>query len=377
MICNKCNHKLPDDSEFCQYCGSRIEQEDVQQADTIEDVQQADTIEEVTDAMASSEEHEEASEMEFPDLENATPEEALEAIIKLQAEQTIKNMEKNRQSQPNYEGDADFGLVPEKPIYTLALKSVDGESEYLDRLCTENGIKIKWERDGSTRAEGVSGMIDIYDTYLPSGEFYKTIYINMYGAKASQGVPKGFAFSKPKVTRPTIHNGMQSPQKKDQKPNKNILDIINIFIILLTVILALIGTYYIGTYYIYYYVPEVFTAIFFIGFVHLLLKILNVVKLKNNIVVTIIIAISLAIMMCCSLAGYVEIGLPICLTTLYLLVCEIYKIIKYFIEKYHCTQSYKLKCYKKVEKIHSYLEKGIMSQEEYEKTKSEILKRVK
>ncbi len=36
MICNKCNHKLPDDSEFCQYCGNKLELGSVDSIDKIE-----------------------------------------------------------------------------------------------------------------------------------------------------------------------------------------------------------------------------------------------------------------------------------------------------------------------------------------------------
>jgi len=127
--------------------------------------------------------------------DDSTPEDLLRSIMAFQANETINAMKANAESQPNNENDADFGLVPEKPIFTLATMSVDGEKEYLNKLYTTDGNKITYTRRGSTSASGINGMIDIYDTHLPSGQFYKTIYIDMYGAKMSQSAPKGFSFS--------------------------------------------------------------------------------------------------------------------------------------------------------------------------------------
>ena len=128
------------------------------------------------------------------DSEDNTSDELVNSLLKYQAEQTIKNMNANGSDQPNNESDDDFGLVPEKPIYTLALKSVIGEKDYLNKLFTSNGEKITYNRRGSMCSEGVNGMIDIYDTFLPSGELYKTIYLNMYGAYESSKAPLGFVF---------------------------------------------------------------------------------------------------------------------------------------------------------------------------------------
>lgn len=191
MKCYNCGQLLPDDSEFCQYCGKRIETEISIQENVVEEVSVAD-------------ETTETAEVDLPDLENATPEEALDVIIKMQAEETVKNLKENSKNQPNNEEDVDFGLVPEKPIYTLALMSVDGEREYLNQLYTENGVKIKWNRRGSTSVNGINGIIDVYDTYLPSGELYKTIFINMYGAKKSEKAPVGFTLNNVEAKRKKV-----------------------------------------------------------------------------------------------------------------------------------------------------------------------------
>jgi hypothetical protein len=136
--------------------------------------------------------HKETTERSDNDM---APKDALLEILANHAKETNLAMEANKKNQPNNEANEKFGLVPEMPIYTLATMSVRGEKEYLNKLYTVNGEKITWERRGSLSIEGIHGMIDIYDTFLPSGQPYKTIYINMYGAYKSTKAPVGFVMS--------------------------------------------------------------------------------------------------------------------------------------------------------------------------------------
>ena len=332
MICNKCYHKLPDDSEFCQYCGSKIEILTV--AEPVED--------------------------ELPDVANMSGENALKFIMATQVKATKEAYDANAQSQPNNERDADFGLVPGKPIYTLARKSVDGEIEYLSKLRTPKGEKVKWNRRGSTSIEGINGMIDIYDIYLLSGQKYTTIYINMYGAKASTKMPAGFGVPK------------TQPVKKVNKAMNLKLDLINIFVLIIPLILSIAGMD--SNYYAY----EIFVSILVIGIITLILKIIEVAKFKNNIIFTSIISSALLIMTICSLATEdEEIGPWVCIFSLYLLICELCKLIKPCIELYHGSQSYKLKCYKKINLINEYLEKGVITQEEFDETRKQIVSKIR
>lgn len=177
---------MPDDSEFCQYCGNKIEQGFVISTEVVEETKQVEAPVAFPAAPIVEDE---------PSIDDMTPDEALNASLKMQTKNTVEAMESNSKIQPDNERDSDFGLVPEKPIFTLALMSVDGEKEYLNCLYTTNGEKIKYNRRGSMSVAGINGMIDIYETFLPSGQPYKTIYINMYGAKKSTKAPAGFVIN--------------------------------------------------------------------------------------------------------------------------------------------------------------------------------------
>lgn len=85
--------------------------------------------------------------------------------------------------------DPEYGLVSEKPIYT---QGVNGSKRYLSALRAASGESLTWTRCGSKCVEGIEGMIDIYESTLPSGEPYKTLFLNMYGSANSETVPQGF-----------------------------------------------------------------------------------------------------------------------------------------------------------------------------------------
>ena len=95
----------------------------------------------------------------------------------------------NTDLEKRYLEDPEYGLVAAKPIYT---SGIDGSKKYLNHLKSALGEDLSWKRRGSISLDGVNGMIDIYDSFLSSGEVYKTIYINMYGSSNSVNIPQGF-----------------------------------------------------------------------------------------------------------------------------------------------------------------------------------------
>ncbi len=100
-----------------------------------------------------------------------------------------KQAAENTEAEKKNLNDAEYGLVKTKPIYT---HGIGGSNQYLRELETSAGLSLSWRRRGSTPVDGINGMVDVYDSRLPNGSEYKTLFINMYGTSNSEVIPKGF-----------------------------------------------------------------------------------------------------------------------------------------------------------------------------------------
>ena len=328
MKCSKCNRILPEDSEFCQYCGNRL------------------SVSPVSKSAAKEKESEFLSKSD---------------MFEMLLDARLQAYNANKKSQPNNEGDPNFGLVPEKPIYTLASKSVAGEKEYLSRLRTPTGERVTWSRRGSVGVDGINGMVDIYDVYLLSGQKYATLYINMYGAKASESLPSGFAPLKARAV------------KNNQGNNQRFVwDIAGILTLLLDVVLCGVGAYE------SYYNVNVFMLIFFTGIGLIALKILHIAIWENNDILTVVNVGVLLFMTAVGLYTFPEtivywiVGL-----TILSLLLELCKLSKIAVRKYRGTQHYKMKCYRKIDVLNSYREKGVITEEEFESLRKQIVSKIR
>lgn len=86
------------------------------------------------------------------------------------------------------EGIGEFGYDVTNPI---PVNTIFGNKAYLGRLRTLDGVKVRYERKGSTGANNIENPIDIYDIFK-GDEFITTLFISPYHKKNSDLAPKGF-----------------------------------------------------------------------------------------------------------------------------------------------------------------------------------------
>lgn len=87
------------------------------------------------------------------------------------------------------EGVGEFGLMATNPV---PVRGLPANELYLARLRTADNKPIRWRRLGSTRAENIEYMIDIYEITDMQGCKISNIYICPYCEKMSTLAPKGF-----------------------------------------------------------------------------------------------------------------------------------------------------------------------------------------
>ena len=176
-----------------------------------------------------------------------------------------------------------------------------------------------------------------------------------------------------------VSNNKSGERKKvTTRPSDNInliLDIINLVVLILVMLLCTLGTH--GD----FWSDDYGALIFFLWIGTIVLQVVNIVKAKNNVIITIVMIFFLFIMIV-SYGEYSHNFDDIAITLImfciiYLLVFELCRLfIKIIPEKYYATQSYKIRCYKKIEQINTYRKEGIITDEEFEIVRKQIMSKI-
>ncbi len=98
------------------------------------------------------------------------------------------NASQNGAAETLHLDDADYGLVPEKPVFVAGFP---GTHAYLDSLCLSDGTKPTFNRTGSMNVPGIEGPVDAYEV-MAGGRVVGRIFICLYGSANSTRAPRGF-----------------------------------------------------------------------------------------------------------------------------------------------------------------------------------------
>ncbi len=97
---------------------------------------------------------------------------------------------KNESIQLKYIDDLEYGLVPEKPIFTYGASAM---TKYFLELRSALGESITWGKPEPVPAEGVCGPVLKYNIMLESGKQYGTLYVSWNGTTDPPNrAPTGF-----------------------------------------------------------------------------------------------------------------------------------------------------------------------------------------
>ncbi|MDN5211238.1 hypothetical protein QQ020_04225 [Fulvivirgaceae bacterium BMA12] len=89
------------------------------------------------------------------------------------------------------DGYGEFGLDITNPI---PVNTVMGSIAYLGRIRTMDGIKVQYERVGSSSAPNIDQIIDEYEIFV-KGQKVANLFICPYNKKNSERPPMGFKIS--------------------------------------------------------------------------------------------------------------------------------------------------------------------------------------